>query len=150
MAQVFKLEGGKELARALEEFPSKATARNVLKRELTAAAKPVKAAMEAAAPRDTGFTAESIGLSSSLNPSQRRAVKREGKNFAEVYVGSRRGSAAIFEEFGTVNQPARPYMRPAWEATKEQALDTFGKNLGAGIEKAAARAARKAAKLAAG
>lgn len=149
MAQVFRLEGGKELARALEELP-KATARNVLKRVLTKAAEPILSDMEAKAPRDTGFTAKSLAVSSSLNPAQRREAKKEGKNFAEVYIGSRRGSAAIFEEFGTVNQPAHPYIRPAFDAGKEGALAIIGTELGAEIEKAAARQARKAAKLARG
>lgn len=149
MTQVFKLEGAKELARALEELP-KATARNVLKRVLTKAGKPVEAAMIAGAPRDTGFTAGSIGVSARLNPAQRREAKKEGKFFAEVYVGSTRGSAAVFQEFGTVDQPAHPYMRPAWDANKEGVLRVVETELGGEISKAAARLARKAAKLAAG
>ena len=77
-------------------------------------------------------------------------LDREGKHFAEVYVGSRRGSAATFQEFGTVEQPARPYLRPAWEATKLEALKIVEEEMGAEIERAAKRLARKAAKLAKG
>lgn len=104
--------------------------------------------MEAKAPRDTGYTANSIDVSATLNPAQRREAKREGKNFAEVYVGSRRGSAAIFQEFGTTEQPANPYMRPAWESTKDAVLDGIAEDLGTEIEKSRSRLARKAARLA--
>ena len=141
-----KMEGWKELDRALGELP-KATARNVLRRVLKNAAEPIKEAMEAKAPRRTGFTAASIEISNTLNPAQRRDARRgNDKAFAEVYIGSRRGSAAVFEEFGTIHQPAHPYMRPAFEANSDQALNTISTELGTEIEKAAARLAKKAAK----
>lgn len=145
MAVTVRIEGLRELDHALGELP-KATARNVLRRVLKKAAEPTLSAMEAHAPRDTGWTAGSIAISSTLNRSNRGDVKREGKAFAEVYVGSDRGSAAVFQEWGTVNQPAHPYMRPAWEGTKERALEIIGKELGSEIEKAAARLARKLAR----
>jgi hypothetical protein len=43
--------------------------------------------------------------------------------------------------------PARPFMRPAWEAGKMRALGAFGRLLWVEIEKAAKRLARKQAKL---
>lgn len=141
-----KLEGFKELDVALGELP-KATARNVLRRVLRKAAEPVLAAMEAKAPRgETGRTAESLAISNSLNAANRRDQKREGKAFAEVYVGSRRGSAAQFAEYGTVKQPPQPYLRPGWEATQDEALKTISEELGSEIDKAAKRLARKRAK----
>lgn len=148
MARTVKFEGLRELEEALSELP-KATARNTLRRVLKKRAEPVKQAMEARAPRLTGYTARSIEISQSLNPAQRREAKREGKDFAEVYVGSRRGSAAVLQEFGTVTQPAQPYMRPAWEATQDDVLGGIAEDLAAEIEKARARLARKAARLAA-
>lgn len=148
MKTTVQMEGLKELEQALAELP-KATARNTLRRVLTQSGGRVKDAMEARAPRETGYTAESIEVSSTLNPTNRRDAKREGKDFAEVYVGSRRGSAAHLQEFGTINQPAHPYLRPAWEATRHLTLFLVGKDLGEEIEKARARLARKAARLAA-
>ena len=143
-----KVEGLRELERALQELP-KTTARNTLRRVLRKAAEPVQSTMEAIAPRDTGWTAESIEISSTLNAAQRREAKREGTYFAEVHIGMRRGSAAIFQEFGTIDQPARPFMRPAWDATQDIALRTIETQLGGEIEKSAQRLARKAARLAA-
>jgi HK97 gp10 family phage protein len=145
MATIVKVEGLKELVLGLEELP-KATARNVLKRVLTKAGQPTKERMESLAPRDTGYTAESIGIGPTLNPAQSRSAKKEGKFFAAIYVGSRRGSAAQFEEYGTVNAPAHPYLRPAWDATQDGALKIIQTELGTEITKAAARLARKAAK----
>lgn len=146
MATFKSIEGLPELIRALEALP-KATARNTLKRVLTKAAQPTLRAMQANAPRDTGWTAESIAVSGSLNPANRRDAKREGKSFAEVYVGSIRGSAALFQEYGTSTQPPHPYMRPAWESTKDAAMATVATELKIEIEKSAARHARKLARI---
>lgn len=140
-----QLSGFKELEQALGELP-KATARNTLRRVLKRAGEPVEAAMESRAPVLTGYTEKSIAVSATLNPRNRRDIKREGKAFAEYYIGSRRGSAAVFNEFGTINMPAHPYMRPGWEASQDQALAIITKDLGTEIEKARARLARKAAR----
>ena len=51
------------------------------------------------------------------------------------------------QEFGTKNHGPQPFMRPAWDAGKDQALDDVKTALGAEIEKAAQRAARKQARL---
>lgn len=142
-----KIDGLAELEKALAELP-KATARNTLRRVLKKAAEPVKEAMEARAPRETGYTAESIGVSATLNPTNRRDQKAEGKAFAEIHIGSRRGSAAHLQEFGTVNQSAHPYLRPAWAASGGPALRIITTELAGEIEKARARYARKIAKLA--
>ena len=82
-----------------------------------------------------------------------RRAAGEG-SFAEVYVGPAAGSKrnaikAIVQEFGSVNQAAQPYMRPAWEATKQQILDSIKGLLKIEIDKAIARAAAKALRLAA-
>lgn len=46
-----------------------------------------------------------------------------------------------FLEFGTSRQPARPWMRPAFETSKESALTTIIENLGKGLEKTAEKLA---------
>lgn len=132
--------------KALAEVGTKATARNVLVRTLKKAGQPTLEAMRANAPRDTGWTADSFDISTQLNPTNRRDVKRQGKAFAEVYVGTDRGSAAVFEEFGTIKQPPHPFLRPAYEANKEGAEQIIATELWVEIKKATERAARKAAK----
>jgi HK97 gp10 family phage protein len=142
----FELFGDKELDRALAELP-KATARNTLNRVLKKAAAPVYERMQAAAPVLTGHLKLSVvvGPSSKLTSRQKRDARREGKNFAEIHVGTS-DPAGMFEEFGTFKQPPHPWATPAWDATKEGALGTIRSELGTEIEKSAARLARKRAK----
>jgi hypothetical protein len=52
-------------------------------------------------------------------------------------------------EFGTAHQPPQPWFRPVWDAMKRGVLDSIAGLLWSEIQKAAARAARKAARLAA-
>lgn len=141
----FKMEGWKEMDRALGQLP-KATARNTIKRGLKKAAVPVEEAMENTAPRLTGWTGKSIQTSFQLNPANKRDQKREGKAFAEIYIGTSRGSAAHLLEYGTFKMPANPWMRRSWEATKEEALVIFSVELKNEIEKSVARYARKLAR----
>lgn len=145
MATFVKLEGGKELARALEELP-KTTARNTLDRGLKKVAKPVQTVWKSLAPKDEGHYAESIIVGKRLTRPQARDAKREGKHFAEIHVGTA-DPAGMQQEFGNINHPAQPSGRPAWDATKDNALKDFGTELGKEIEKSAARLAKKAAKF---
>ena len=132
--------------KALAEVGTKATQRNVLRRALTTAAKPIEDAVEGGAPVETGFTSRSFATSPTQNPAQKRASRGEQKGFAEVYVGTRRGSAAHLKEYGTFKMPAAPFFRPAWDANKDKAEQILGKELWVEIEKAAQRAAKKRAK----
>lgn len=141
----FRLEGFAELDKALGQLP-KATAKNVLKRVLKKAADPVLDAIVSSAPKDTGYLSRSFGISFTLNASQRRLARNETKSFAEIYIGTRRGSFAGFHEYGTFEMPPHPFMRPAWEATQSTALNIIKVELGGEIEKAAKRYAKKLAK----
>ena len=47
-----------------------------------------------------------------------------------------------FIEFGTERQPAQPFLRPAFEAQKENALAVITDTLAKGIESAAKKVAR--------
>lgn len=145
MAVTVKFEGGRELARALEELP-KATARNVLNRVLTKAAANMDDIASSFAPVETGALQRSVVTGKKLTRAQQRQQKRDGKHFAEVHVGTN-NPAGIFQEFGTFKEPAQPFMRPTWESTKDGMLKTIKTELGTEIEKARARLAKKAAKF---
>ena len=54
-----------------------------------------------------------------------------------------------FNEFGTENMAAQPFMRPAFDVGAPQSLASLKTDLAAEIEKARARAAKKALKRAA-
>lgn len=52
----------------------------------------------------------------------------------------------MFQEYGTSHQAARPWLRPAFDATAELSINTIGQALGAGVERAAERLAGPLAK----
>lgn len=139
------LEGFRELDIALGKLP-KATAKNVLKRTLLKAAKPIDDDASAAAPFLTGGLQKSVITGTRLTRSQQRGAYLKTSNYyAEVHIGTSL-SKGIFTEFGTFKDAAQPWFRPAWEAHKEQALNIIKVELGGEIEKAAKRYAKKLAK----
>jgi len=150
MATTVKIEGLAELGRALDEM-SKATARNTLKRVLKKRAEPIRDKWRAkVAPyRETGHYEDSIIVGTRLTARQAKEARVEGKNFAEIHVGTS-DPAALQDEFGNIHQSARAPGRTAWEGEKATVLEGIADDLAAEIEKTRARAARKAAKLAKG
>jgi HK97 gp10 family phage protein len=141
----FRLEGFKELDRALGQLP-KATAKNVLRRTLRKAAQPIDDDASAAAPFLTGGLQKSVITGARLTRSQRGgSYLRTSNYYAEIHVGTSL-SKGLFTEFGTFKDPPQPWFRPAWEANKDQALNIIKVELKGEIEKAAKRYAKKLAK----
>jgi HK97 gp10 family phage protein len=144
----FKLEGLEQTVANLDALASQPTRRNVVRRTLLRAGEPTADLAARLAPHERGVLAFSIVVSPTLT----RRHRRDKVNETEVYIGPSGGQGALFyashREFGTVLLPASPYMRPAWESTKGQVLGLIISGLKAEIEKAAARASRKAARLA--
>lgn len=172
-----RVEGLRELDKALGEL-TKATARNTLRRALTSAAEPMRAAAERNAPMDTGELKRSIKLSSKIDnrvgkaeyaavmraggtrsaASQAlrdaRRAKGIGESFAEVFMGpektGKRGSIkAMVQEFGSKKQAAQPYMRPAFDSEAQTVINNVGKELAKEIDKSVKRARARAARKAA-
>lgn len=163
-----RVEGLKELEKALRELP-RATAKNVMVRALKQAAKPLVASASADAPVLTGALRDSINVSSRKPKGAKgpgaaafaaamaggasraqagqaaRAANRGSGGSVEVYVGPGRHPQAVFQEFGTSKHPPQPFMRPAWDATKQQVVDSIKAALGDEIMKAARRLAKKRA-----
>lgn len=101
--------------------------------------------------REGGTRAEARAA---LVEARQAAAGTAAGSFAVVYVGPKSSSKraaikAIVQEFGSVNQAARPYMRPAWEATKQQVLAGIKDNIRQELEKSVARARARALKKAA-
>jgi HK97 gp10 family phage protein len=143
-----KVEGFRELEAALADLP-KATGKNVLKRVLLKAAKPIEDAARANAPKLSGALERNVTTGTKLNRRQASMAKKLGKAAVEVHVGAS-DPAGVQTEFGNEHQAAEPWLRPAWDAEADGALDVIKNELGTEIDKAAARAARRAAKRAAG
>lgn len=143
-----KLAGLRELDKALSALP-KTTGKAVLRRVLKKAAQPVADAAESMAPREEGFLAGSIGVSTKLTSRQRsqhRKMFRNDKASVEMFVGAGGLPQAHNQEFGNELHGPQPFMRPAWDGHKMQVLDSIKADLSEEITRAAARLAKKAAK----
>jgi HK97 gp10 family phage protein len=141
------MQGLAELDAALNELP-KAAGRATLRRVLKLAAQPIVEVARDMAPKLTHELEESIIAGTKLTKRQQRFVKKEGKSSSEIYVGTA-DPAGIPQEFGTFKEGAQPFLRPAWEETKNDALATISTELGEEIEKTRARVAAKASRIAA-
>lgn len=144
--QNFRIEGLAELDEALQELP-KATARNVLLRTLKKEAQPIAVAGAALAPRLTGKLAQSYTVSTKLSRRQKSLNSKESD--VEVYVGPTPHPKSVQTEFGNAHQAAEPHLRPAWDGNWPKVLAGIRDTLAGEIEKARARLAKKAARLAA-
>jgi HK97 gp10 family phage protein len=132
--------------KALAEVGTKATQKNILRRPLLKAAKPIDDEASSLAPVETGKLQVSVITGTRLTRSQRSTAYKAGSlGVVEVHVGTAL-SRGLFQEFGTVKMPASPFMRPAWESNKDKALKIVGDELWVEIRKATERAARKRAK----
>lgn len=172
MKVMFKVEaqGFKELDQALGELP-KATARNTMRRALMLAAKPMVDLAKSLVPVWSGDLRDSIAASAKLAnkagsaeyhaamkaglgtaaavDAMRTARREAGGSFTEIYVGAGQLPHAHLVEFGSVHNTPHPYMRPAWDQSRQGILDTLKTILAQQIAKAVERAARKAAREAA-
>lgn len=166
-----ELHGAKRLEAALRELP-KRIGKGALRRALMKAAEPVAEDARQRVAVRTGKVRDSIQVSTKLSKRQRRRMKvNPGDVFAFVGAGPSRRAHLI--EFGTGPRQHRksgvdatgrsrtpgkptgqvrpePFMRPAWDANKEQVLDDFANLLWIEIEKAALRIARRQARGTAG
>lgn len=144
--EVFRIEGLQECERALRELP-KATGKNVLKRTLLKAAEPIAEAWGRLTPVFRGTLKKSVGAGTKL--SRRQKAQHQKQSDVEVFVGAGPLPQAHMSEFGTAHQAPKPAGRPAWDNNKMKALESINSDLWAEIEKARARLAKKAERLAA-
>ena len=139
------IEGLKEAEAALAQLP-KATARNVLRRVLKPRAEALAAHARILVPVGFGDLRELIIVSTQVDKRQRRD-HAPIKSGVEMFVGTSRVPQGIWQEFGTSQHGAQPFMRPVWDSDKEGLLEHLGRDLWAEIKKAADRQAKKQAKL---
>ncbi len=145
------ITGGKEIAEALRKLSTK-VARNGLRRAVSAAAAMMRDEAKANAPVDTGEMRRDVKI--------KRMKDTRGGPFGAtfaVYVQSGKKSRLSgrarnvekdsfywrFVEFGTSKTPAQPFMRPAYESKKEEAIKVVGDILDEVIQKAATEAANR-------
>lgn len=139
MTEYLRVDGLKELEDALKDLGSEVAGKNggLVRTALMNAALPVWREAQALAlkSRDTGDL---------YNALTRRRVKDPDLPVSEqVDVGlfaSGKGKKVWygqFVEFGTEKHHAQPFLRPAMNGKKEEALDNFRRNLATGIERVA-------------
>jgi HK97 gp10 family phage protein len=155
MRETVRVEGLRELERALEELP-KSTGKAVLRRVLKKRAEPIARHMTALAPDDpaTGGNdlRSSIGVSTKLSKrqaSQHRKMFKDDKASVEMFVGAGPLPQAHLQEFGSSIHGPQPFARPAWDAGHGALLEGLKDDLWSEIKKSADRLARKSARAAA-
>ena len=148
MADSNNLTGFKELAKALKELGPR-VGRKHLRGSTSKGAAVIRKKARELAPVDTGEMRKDIQI---------KREKTSGDNVASYSVYTRSGKRSRlagkarnvdkdsfywkFLEFGTAKMAARPFMRPAFEAEKESAVDAIGAELDKRIQKEAADLAR--------
>ena len=147
------LTGFKELAEALKKLGARA-AKNALRRAVSAGAAEVRNQARANAPVDSGTLKRSIAI--------KREKDQRGGPLAATYtvfvkqakngsVGQKNVKAngkfdayyARFVEFGTSKVPAQPFLEPAFQTTKSEAVKIIGETIDEGIQKAARELANR-------
>lgn len=136
------VEGLREVDAALGQL-GKATGRNVMRRVAVARLEPIAEEMRRRVPVDTGDLRDGIAVTTK-NPKRNRK-----RSEVEAHAGPGRHPQGHLREFGGDKHPPQPFVRPAWDGGKDALLDGVADDFWTEIEKAAARQARKAARLAA-
>jgi HK97 gp10 family phage protein len=117
----FKLKGADKLLAALKDLEPK-LAKGVLSKAMRAGAKPISLKI--------------------------RAIKRNRKGRVGVVISTDKGFFkgdtfyAAFHEFGTSRMPARPFIRPAFDAHKVSSVKIIGNEIWSGIRAVTTGAAR--------
>lgn len=137
-----QIRGGEELAAALESL-GPAMEKKILRSAMREAAKPILDDAKRRAPVLTGQLRKSLKI---------RAIKRNRKGQVGVVISTAKGFFkgdefyGAFHEFGTKRMPARPFIRPAFEANKALSITIVGEAVKLGLDDAA-RGATKLTKL---
>lgn len=153
-----RLEGFRELERALAEDLPKATAKNVLKRTAINSMEMVRQKMAQLAPfdpldrdEDGNHLNETMKTEPAKARRQRGSVRFERSTGVQVMtgpapVGKRARANAGWQEDGTVKMAANPYARPAADSEGRAVVEFVKNELAFQIEKSKAKIANKLAR----
>jgi HK97 gp10 family phage protein len=116
-----KLEGSKELQKALESLPNRVS-RSVQREALRSAGEPIRALAAALAPREPGAPdlADNIVMSN---------ARPEDGSVAIAIGPAKKFFYGIFQEHGTSRHGAQPFMRPAFDSEGGRALRAISQEL---------------------
>jgi HK97 gp10 family phage protein len=126
-----KVSGLEELEEKLYDMPSK-FARQAMRKALRPAADVWKDEIAARAPEKTGWLKSQAAVSIKLSAKEESGTALVGftKKQNPALIGKEKhvpsaANEAFWYEMGTRHQPARPFIRPAFDALKSTVLDTF-------------------------
>lgn len=160
MAEFAEVHGLEETLKALRALPKAISGKGggPLRKALFAAAKVVRDEVKQATPVRSGLLRDSIATFRDRNPQggvnehYTVGIRKQRKKYRDNYRNARLGrigksysvqGAAFygkFVEFGTSKMAAHPFMRPAFEASKQAALTAFEnamrKEVGKAVEQA--------------
>lgn len=135
--QVTKIEGAAELEKVLAQLPRQMGVRALFS-ALRKAANIIRDEAKSRVPVLTGTLKDNIVT---------KKLPERRSNSATVIVGSnRKAFHAHLIEFGTVKMTPRPFLRPAFDTKKHEALDKIGLELGKNIEREATKLSGKFSK----
>jgi HK97 gp10 family phage protein len=154
MAQSFEVSGLRELEQALLSLGA-ATAQKALMQAAKKAMKPVLAAAIDGANEDKGNMRRTLAIRGRKGKGSARAVNVMVGSFKTSYTDkssgtsvktklSRQHQKVIAQEYGTSDQAAKPFLRPALTKNTSAVLAAFKTELANSIDKAAKRAAARA------
>lgn len=151
-----KVEGLAELAKALKALPPEIAGKNggPLRKAIGRAAVVIRDDARRRAPVDTGNLRDNIiAVRKRKSPQGTEGyfveVRRKRRKYANTRANRRKGRVGktyenlgeayygMFVELGTAKMPAQPFLRPAFESKKAEAVETFRVELAKGIEQAA-------------
>jgi HK97 gp10 family phage protein len=119
-----QVTGLEELQEKLNSLPVEFS-RRALRTALPAPGIVFRDAIRASAPVLTGWLKGHVTVRAKTNNFDEGSVTttfsrkaKPGENTSAIY-------EALYAEFGTVKEPARPFIRPAFESSKQNALDAF-------------------------
>ncbi len=147
-----KLEGLAGLEEALvelEQFTGRTTSgKNAVQRGMRKALASIEARAKQLVPEDSGKLRESIATKKARarRGAGGRYLRESGIEMLTGPTGREEGGVGAFQEFGTVNMPASPFMRPAADAGADQVITEVAGLLRDEITKTAERARKRAAK----
>lgn len=135
-ATSFQFSGFKDLFRAIDHLPEvvkKIELEPILVRSL----EPMAEYARVMAPDDPATPPPydlktSIAVGTRQRSGRARSDRALGKYDARAYMGPTKFGypQAIMMEFGTIDDVAQPYMRPAWDSEKQTALKIISRDLG--------------------
>lgn len=131
-----ELKGMRDLEKKLFELKN-STAKNKMRKVLREAGEPIARRMRSKVSVRSGRLKESIDVSTVLTKNQRRQQRKGSFADVEMHIGPSSLVQGITEEFGTFNQPADPFARPAWYGHEMDTLDDIGGRIWVEVNKKA-------------